>query len=468
MAFSASDIASHGQELGLVAEPDLVIPLHYFDNNRVFKSITVHAIMVYDEVLNPDKLRSSLSRLIGRDTWQKLAFSANRPAIAYTHVCHNMPKANHPAASRIPNSNSAPLNYPEIVGNAEDWSELCCGADSPRTISDYVGLERPVTGLRVVSFKDTTIINIHWLHIVADAMALKAILDNWVLVLEGRETDIPPVQGFDEDPLRELGLHPSEAFDLAGRELSKWGTASYALRNGHSIALGSKETRTLCIPASFMAKLRETAMQDLREEGKQDLFLTDNDLIVAWFSRLAFSHLPPEKPVTIMQAMSMRRALENDLLPVGKPYISNCLTFTSVLKTKKETESSLGLLAKELRQGINKHGTREQIEAYWSMGRRNAWPLGPIPILFGKANMHHIGYSNWTKAKVNMTDFSAACETKKEAPLYPSFVSQIQSGIAYPDGFVVTGQDSQGNYWLEGYRPAGLWAHVEKQLKANM
>lgn len=377
-----------------------------------------------------------------------------------------MAKADHPAASRIPSSKSAPSDRPALVGNPEDWTELCCGADSPKTISDYMGSDRPVTGLRVVSFKDATIVNIHWLHIAADAMALKAILDNWVLVLQGREDEIPLQIGFDEDPLRELGLHPTEAYELAGSELSRWGTLSYAARNGYSIALGKKENRTVCIPGPFLEKLRQTALQELRDEGKKDPFLTDNDVITAWFSRLAFSHLPPEKPVTIMQAMSMRRALEGDLLPPGRPFVSNCLSFTSVLGTKKDVDQSLGRLAGQIRRGINKHGTREQIEGFCSMVRSNAWPLGPMPIFFGQANMHHIGFSNWKKVKANLTDFSAACVTKRDTPLYPSFVSQIQGGIAYPDGFIITGQDVEGNYWLEGYRPGGLWAYVEKLLKA--
>ncbi|KAJ4289683.1 hypothetical protein N0V90_011012 [Kalmusia sp. IMI 367209] len=182
-----------------------------------------------------------------------------------------------------------------------------------------------------------------------------------ISVLQGRQAEIPLLHGFGEDPLRELGLHPTEIFDLAGFELSKCGTASYVLRNGYSIALGKKETRTVCIPAPFLEKLRKSALQELRDEGTKDPFLTDNDVITAWFSRLAFSHLPPEKPVTIMQAMSIRRALERDLLPPGRPYVSNCLSYMSVLKTKKDVDQSLRSLAGEIRRGINKHGTREQI-----------------------------------------------------------------------------------------------------------
>lgn len=328
--------------------------------------------------------------------------------------------------------------------------------------------ERPITGLRVVSFKDATIVNFHWLHIAADAMALKAIPDNWMLVLRGRESEIPSQYGFDTDPLAELGMHPVEKFDLAGRELSKLGTASYALRNGYSIVIGKKENRTLCIPALFMEKLWKRAREELAARGRKDQFLTDNDIITAWFSRLAFSHLPPDKPVTIMQAMSMRRALERDLLPPGRPFVSNCHSFTSVLRTKKEVDRSLGGLAGDIRQGVNKHGTREQIEAYNSIVRANEWPLGPMPVLFGQANMHHIGYSNWKKTEVNLVDLSTACVTKRDTPLYPSFVSQVQGGIAYPDGFIITGKDVYGNYWLEGYRPSGLWAHIEKSLEGDI
>lgn len=379
-----------------------------------------------------------------------------------------MDKAKHPVASRMPSSKIAPVERPAIVGNPEDWAELCCGTDGPKSPQDYIGSDRPVTGLHIVSFNDATIVTLHWLHAIADAMALKAILDSWVSILQGREADVPLLHGFDEDPLRELGCHPTEPYSLAGSELSTLGTASYVVRNGYDIFLGQKQNKTVCIPAAFLEKLRQKSLQELAGAGHTDPFLTDNDIITAWWSRLAFSHLPPEKPVTIMQAMSARPALEKDILPPDRLYVSNCLTFTSVLKTKKEVDRSLGLLAGDIRRGINKHSTRPQIEAFLSMVRANAWPLGPMPVFFGKPNMHHIGFSNWTKVKTYMTDFSAAAVAQRNTPLFPSFVSQIQTGIPYPDGFLITGQDPHGNYWLEGYRPGGLWAHVEKFLRDDV
>lgn len=60
------------QKVAAKAEPDLIIPLHYFDNSTMFTNITMYAIMVFDEVLEPERLRASLDQLVRRETWQKL------------------------------------------------------------------------------------------------------------------------------------------------------------------------------------------------------------------------------------------------------------------------------------------------------------------------------------------------------------------------------------------------------------
>lgn len=54
------------------AEVDKVFPLHYFDNSAMFTNITMYAIMVFDDVLDPEKLRASLESLVQHETWHKL------------------------------------------------------------------------------------------------------------------------------------------------------------------------------------------------------------------------------------------------------------------------------------------------------------------------------------------------------------------------------------------------------------
>lgn len=356
---------------------------------------------------------------------------------------------------------------PAIVGDPEQWAELACGPESPKSADDYLLTDRPVTGLRIISFRNATLVTLHWYHVASDAMGIKAVVNSWVLMLQGRESEIPELHGFDTDPLKELGKHATERFVIKDLQMSGLSTVSYMLRNGYSIMKGARENRTVFIPRRFWEKLHRDALQELREAGAAQPFLSENDVLVAWWSRLKVGHLPADKPITIMISMSARRALEGDLLPPDRQYVSNCLSYANVLGTKRSLDTSLGRLAGDVRRAVNEQGTRQQIEAYHAAMLANAWPLGPMPVLFGRGDMHQIGYSNWTKANLYMADFSAAAATKREAPLYASFISQSQTGISYPEGSLITGRDSNGDYWLEGYRYAGLWENIENALKTT-
>lgn len=72
------DMTSAAQDSAPEAGPDLVIPLHYFDNSPMFTSITMYVIMVFDDVLDPEKLHTSLDQLVQRDTWRKLGARARK------------------------------------------------------------------------------------------------------------------------------------------------------------------------------------------------------------------------------------------------------------------------------------------------------------------------------------------------------------------------------------------------------
>lgn len=94
-------MANHLNAATPAAKPDLVIPLHYFDNNTMFTSITMHAIMVYDEVLDPGKLRSTLSRLVERETWQKLGARLRKGVrIPISHHIQHSQKTRHINSNR--------------------------------------------------------------------------------------------------------------------------------------------------------------------------------------------------------------------------------------------------------------------------------------------------------------------------------------------------------------------------------
>ncbi|RGP72353.1 family regulatory [Fusarium longipes] len=458
---------------------DEVIPLHVWDDTPLYRRVAMYNLKVFDDVLDPGKLRASLETLVSQKTWRKLGgrlrkkddgyleyhipapFTKERPAIGFTHAdLTNISKDDHPIASRIPK----PSTHPAIVGDPEETVELACGPGCPTSIDDYLYTDHPLLGLHVVSFKDATLVTLHWLHIACDALGMKDLYHGWVKAMKGLE--IPEQQGYDYDPLVELGKHPKEAHKLADQRMTTASLLKYAAWNGYNFSLGKKETRMVCIPGWFMKKLRASALKELAASGVKDPFLTENDVLVAWWSRIAISHLPADtdRPVTIQVAMSIRQSLEKDLLSPDKPFIANCFGFTNLLLTTKElNQKPAGETAFRMRTAVNEQRTREQVEAYQAMVLDS---VAPLPILFGNGNTYQVSYSNWTRSKLFTVDFASAAVKPRDTPLHPSYIGHIQLPFKFPEGFVVVGKDMGENTWLCGYRVDGLWDKVERELDA--
>lgn len=386
-------------------------------------------------------------------------FTQERPAIAFTHVnsC-DVRKADHPLASKLPQ----PSSRPAVVGDPDECIDLARSPGSPSCIEDYLYSDRPLLGLHVVSLQDATLVTLHWLHIACDAMGMKALVGGWVLSMQGKE--IPEQQGFDYDPMADLGKNPTEPHVLKDKCMSASSLLMYGLRNGYSLTAGKKECRIVCIPGYFLDGLKAAALKDLKASGVESPFLTDNDVLTAWWTRMALGHLPAEsdRPVTVQIAMSLRKALQNDLLSPHKPYVSNCFGFTNILLPASEfRKDPLSGIASQIRGAINKQSTREQVESYQAMVRAS---MAPLPVFMGTGATHQISYSNWTKADLFAADFSAAAVRPRKEPLYASYIAHCQVPFQFPEGFIVIGKDSKANTWLCGYRVAGLWDKIEEEL----
>lgn len=54
------------------APGDRVVPLHFFENSLLVQGNNMAVSLVFDEVLDPEKLRQSLEGLVKREGWQRL------------------------------------------------------------------------------------------------------------------------------------------------------------------------------------------------------------------------------------------------------------------------------------------------------------------------------------------------------------------------------------------------------------
>lgn len=359
------------------------------------------------------------------------------------------------------------------MGDPEALSDLVRPGGKTLSLDDYTTTDRATLGLHVTTFLDTTCMTLYWPHLAFDAMGKKAILEAWTMALQGRDDEIPLPQGYDSDPLAELGTQATEPHLLAGRRVGNWGMAGYALRNIASLA-GPKEIRMVCVPAAFWQDMVANVRAELEREAeargdKTKPFVTEGDVLAAWWTRLCSSHLGRESSTTVaaQNAMSLRKVLAGDLLsPLERPLLSMALSFpTVILPARDILQKPLSWLALQFRRAINDQGSRQQVEAYAALQREFSADLR-MPLFFGDSGMYNLFFSNWQKAGLFDFDFSPAAaegDGARGGPVRASYIQCVQDP-AFPEGWPISGKDEHGNYWISGFRAKGLWARMEEEL----
>ncbi|KAI9372958.1 hypothetical protein BJX61DRAFT_542156 [Aspergillus egyptiacus] len=474
---------------------DRVLPLHFFENSLLVQGNNMAVSLVFDAVLDPQILRTSLESLVSRDGWQRLGgrlrkntsgkiewhipaeFTPKRPAINFTHVDHGTPAASHPAAARIPKPDPT---RPAIVGDPDDLESLAWEPGyKPNGVSDYLTTDKPVLGLRVHSFTDTTIVVLQWQHVAFDALGMQYVVEAWSAMLWGREDEILTPCPAEKDPFAPLadGTRPvaeSEKHLLADRRVGWKGILQWGLGYGVDMLVRAKENRMVCVPESYWRPQMEKALSELRAEAAEKgddvdkVFLTENDVLTAWILRCVVGQMDmnPKRTVAASIAMSLRKAFEGDLIPPSTetPYVGNAFGWANVLVTVNDiTTKPLSWLARQVRRAINEQGTRAQHEAYYEMVRTSGTGL-PI-VIIGDGGMAQIGFSNWSKAGLFDLDFAPARkDTAGAGPCKPSYVQENHGPIKPADGFFIFGKDQKGNYWTSACKVKGSWERFEREM----
>ncbi|OQD72187.1 hypothetical protein PENPOL_c001G01375 [Penicillium polonicum] len=473
---------------------DRVVPLHFFEDSLLVQGNNMAVSLVFDAVLDPERLRESLEGLVKQEGWQRLGgrlrknasgkiewhipakFSAERPAISFLHVDHAMPAASHPAASRIPK----PQDRPCVVGDPDDLEGLAWEPGyKPNGINDYLTSDLPVLGLRVNSFTDTTVVVLQWQHVAFDALGMQYVVEGWSSMLWGKAAEVLMPCGLDSDPFHSLaqGSRPTtEEHVLTDRRVGLVGLLRWGLGYGVDMLVRAKENRMVCIPETYWRPQWEKAVEELRTEAiangedASKVFLTENDVLTAWILRSVVGEMGmnPERTVAASIAMSLRKSFEGDLLPASTehPYVGNAFGWANVLITAGDVASKpLSWLARQVRRAINEQGTRSQHEAYYAMVRTSGTGL-PI-VVFGDGGMAQVGFSNWSKAGLFNLDFSPARQGPRDdsLPCRPSYVQENHGPVKPADGFFILGKDNKGNYWTSACKVKGQWAKFEEQLR---
>ncbi|TQS32334.1 hypothetical protein Golomagni_07353, partial [Golovinomyces magnicellulatus] len=402
---------------------DQVVSAGLFDDTLLTRTTFVDSTLVFDSVLDVDLLEKSLCELVERGGWQKLGarlrfnkstgrldfhipsqFSPDRPSVRFHRVSHHMNRASHPIASKLPDTHQ---QFGVLVDPTE-FHDLLFLPDMPMDLDDYVLTDEPQLSVVVVSFDDATLVSTRSTHIVCDAPGFAEFLHAWSLKVSGRCENIPRPLGFEQDPLAELGLRPTEAHKLAPFKLSTVAFLAHCCRVVFHWVFDQSQYRMICVPGSFLRDLHVESLQQLKENGEEKPYLTDGDVLCAWWTKANLTHCSTSstKLIQIINALGWRPTLAASMLPNGKPYIGNALGFASVLMPACDIISQpAAFLSERIRQSITESRSREQIEAHAALWRKSKLMLQP---LFGSAGMDIITCSNISQARPFDIDFAGA------------------------------------------------------------
>lgn len=230
----------------------------------------------------------------------------------------------------------------------------------------------------------------------------KAFLDAWSLVLHDCEEDVLPLQGVEFDPLASLGTQPSETYWHANKQLSTWQMAIWGLRyviDKLCSPWQCQEGRIVCVPAMFAQTLREKALTDMSRRSAESgdaLFLSEGDIICAWWTRhliRAQMSAASNRIIAINNAFGLRWLLSDDLLPPTHAYVSNAFCMVpAFMRAKDVLTTPLSFVAAAIRKAYMDLSTRGQIKAV--MGLDRAAQIRGTIAMFGDPWMHVIVRTN--------------------------------------------------------------------------
>jgi hypothetical protein len=399
-------------------------------------------------------------------------YSSTRPGFVYRTTEHNETMVNNHLASKLPRGGS----YLEVFGTTKDLAPLACASDNPSRLEDRALTDLPPMFIHHINFTDGTLLAISLPHTFMDIGAFKAVLQGWAAVLNGREDQVPKMRDLADDPRIALAQRTSGSEYVFQRHLrSRLQSLAFSVRSAATkLWTSKKETRMICLPGDFIKTLKEKALHDLESQptakGQTGSYLSDNDVMLAWYTRimLAVFDPSPSRPLMISNSYDVR--------PVCLPKDSSCLldcsfclrTATTVQEAVKEP---LGLLAAQIRLSLVQQRTPEQTEAYAALARETVEATGDGPS-FGASNTFSLFWTNDDAGRLFHLDFSSAVrnpgplqDRKNDVIGRPSLVMDITDMSNIGDIAIVLGRDHSGNWWMGRQMSVKHWEKVKKQFE---
>ncbi|CAG8216439.1 unnamed protein product [Penicillium salamii] len=469
--------------------PDDVYPLHTLDHNPNY----VDWVMRYNDVLDADMLKKSLSRLLEIGDWKKLggrfrykpdgmleifvpgSSSGPRENVSFTHSVIDSAIGDDPVASKLP----ARTVGPSLHLVSPDSKPFNSRENFP-VFRDMTQSDIPPISVHVTSFHDATIIALSWPHQLMDAMGGKALLAGWSSVLAGREDEVPEVIGAREDILHHPDIRKEEEEELILEKdrLSGASLVLFQLRFlWDYLWNGTREKRVIYLPKDSFQKMKAQIKTELTQNAtdiESAPWVTENDIISGWAARCLALSESSSRPVTVLNFLNMRFRIPLLAKSTGV-FIQNICVGTFTFLSAKMARAPVSEIALVNRQHTAEQGTEVQGRLLMN-GMMKDIEEGREPrILFGPSNAICMVVNNVIKIELMKTaQFGPAVirqgessETRQNPPgtmisYYNEYLDHMYDAF---NAFVMFGKDYGDDYWLGGALLPKAWRVIEKELE---
>nr|POF13782.1 hypothetical protein CFP56_02806 [Quercus suber] len=465
-------------------EGDDVYPVHALDGtlqNRKF----VTWLMQFNDVLDADKLQSSLSALLEIGDWRKLGGRlrrTERPAVGFHHEDLQTVKiTEHSLAQHLPKKS----NGPSIQSASFDLKPLIAPPDMPltvaMTIDAIVDHDLPQIWVRVTTFADATLVAFSWPHTLMDAGGVQALLQNWSLVLADKVKEVSKVLGARDDLLLPAAKVDDQGADeellidkrrLAGTNLVRW-IGTYLWDSYWNPPL---EVQAIFLPRKSFTSLRSRVQKELavsEVDGKAP-FVSESDVLMAWMTRLAALAESRPRPLTVATAFNVRSRLPS-IAESNGVYLQNMILAVYTFLPATLAYGLVGPIAAANRTSIVAQTTTAQTTSLLRSVQRDIAAKNSASFLFGDSNAIPILYNNLTQLKViQAVDFSAAVLKQGESDdsrnnslgtMVNFHTPKERQGLRF---LWVLGKDHVGDYWLMASLLPKTWELMKQEIDHEM
>ncbi|KAJ5447453.1 hypothetical protein N7445_002274 [Penicillium cf. griseofulvum] len=482
-----------GRKQPATVPTDRIIPLRYWDDLDYLRSLCHAFTFRFDDVLDTFKLEAALRRLMEIGDWGQIGarlrlndhgkleyhipahYDETRPAFTFTTTTYGMSIDDHPVGSQLPKANQ---DQSFLSPSSDFFASIVCHPDSPRELADWIYTDRPQLHIHAALFQDATLLTISYIHTFADAISRTNFFNAWIAVLRGQEKEVPAFIPYDHDPLYTLGKEaPKQSYSRIGRLLSGLNLVIFGLRYMFEILWFQKlEEHPIRLPGRSVNQMRETVLQELAATapGAKKPFVSEGDIVVAWWVRTVIKALKPAPDRTIM-VMNVFNVW--NLFPEWFPHGATGLvgnsffySYTLLVTSKILQDINLKYVAITNRKALMEHRTKQQVEAMTAIQRGNFMRAAPV---VGDSKMLFMVATNQHKARYFETDWSAAVITpgvplsgRPHALGRPSYINDIEYCRGYPTRNVVRiiGKDAAGDWHLLFKTRAGAWPVIHQEL----